>query len=381
MSTLALARNRVYELDHQISELDTKRSSNRSALQHERRSNQRQLDAYTYPILTLPDDIVSEIFTHFLPVYPLRPLPLGPDCPTHLANIGRRWRYIALSTPSLWRAIHIEVHVVRTDLNEQLVSQNLRLLESWIARSKSCPLSICIEYYDDALVYPTDCITLIRTIIPHRARWEHMFLVVPFQVLELWTGLRLRSHAFFHDAPNLTALILMTTNIPSAISLPWAQLTTLEAWVVEHQCISLLQQARNLVHCTLHLVTADPHIRNDMHVPPLVALHSLILTASTASWRLGLMRLLPALTLPSLRVLEVSESGFFDDPCAIVQTLVSRSDCTLVELRITRARNPDGFYREAFPDIETITVIRSCRVRIHPPHFSCESPSRGHPSE
>ncbi|KAJ7244345.1 hypothetical protein C8J57DRAFT_1018007, partial [Mycena rebaudengoi] len=186
-----------------------------------------------------------------------------PDCPTHLANICRPWRDIALPTPSLWRAIHIEIYVAWTD---QLVSPNLRLLESWIARSKSCPLSICIEFYDDVLVYLNDCITLIKTIIPHRARWEHMSLVVPFQVLELLDGpapslcdLRLElssvhpsdKHAFFHDAPNLTALVLMTTNIPSAISLPWAELTTLEAWVVEHQCISLLQQTRNLVHCTL----------------------------------------------------------------------------------------------------------------------------------
>ncbi|KAJ7231501.1 hypothetical protein C8J57DRAFT_967491, partial [Mycena rebaudengoi] len=63
----------------------------------------------TYPVLTLPTDITSEIFTHFLPTYPLCSLINGLLSPMLLGQICHQWRDIALGTPRLWSAIEIKI--------------------------------------------------------------------------------------------------------------------------------------------------------------------------------------------------------------------------------------------------------------------------------
>ncbi|KAJ7074016.1 hypothetical protein C8F01DRAFT_1242294 [Mycena amicta] len=70
---------------------------------------QDRLDAYTYPVLTLPNEIVSEIFIQYLSSYPSCPPLLGEGSPTKLAQICRRWREIAHATPALWRAIEFNM--------------------------------------------------------------------------------------------------------------------------------------------------------------------------------------------------------------------------------------------------------------------------------
>ncbi|KAJ7252245.1 hypothetical protein C8J57DRAFT_1520084 [Mycena rebaudengoi] len=67
----------------------------------ERDKFQSRLDDYKYPVLTLPAEITSEIFIHFLPIYPLRPPPTGLLSPALLGQICRKWRDVALGTPRL----------------------------------------------------------------------------------------------------------------------------------------------------------------------------------------------------------------------------------------------------------------------------------------
>ncbi|KAJ7780860.1 hypothetical protein DFH07DRAFT_696173, partial [Mycena maculata] len=62
-------------------------------LWEERHVVQEQLDAYKYPVLTLPDEIVSEIFLDCLPVC---------RSPMKLGQICSQWRDIAVSSPTLW---------------------------------------------------------------------------------------------------------------------------------------------------------------------------------------------------------------------------------------------------------------------------------------
>ena len=62
----AVARARLSDLDAQISALEISLRD----LRRERLTVQAQLKAYRYPVLTLPYEITSEIFSHFLPAYP-----------------------------------------------------------------------------------------------------------------------------------------------------------------------------------------------------------------------------------------------------------------------------------------------------------------------
>ncbi|KAJ7834594.1 hypothetical protein B0H13DRAFT_1467448, partial [Mycena leptocephala] len=89
---------RVVDIDAEI--LDLERSL--FALRNEKALLQHRLDSYKYPVLTLPNEIVSEIFIHFLPIYPFCPPLTGILSPNLLTQICRRWREIALATPGLW---------------------------------------------------------------------------------------------------------------------------------------------------------------------------------------------------------------------------------------------------------------------------------------
>ncbi|KAJ7707230.1 hypothetical protein B0H16DRAFT_1393315, partial [Mycena metata] len=70
---------------------------------------QDRLDAYTYPVLNLPNELVSEIFIHFLPVYPDPPPIIGRASPNVLGQVCRKWREITFQTPALWRAIALSL--------------------------------------------------------------------------------------------------------------------------------------------------------------------------------------------------------------------------------------------------------------------------------
>ncbi|KAJ7130362.1 hypothetical protein C8R44DRAFT_872173 [Mycena epipterygia] len=87
-----------------------------------------------YPVLTLPNEIVSEIFLHLLPVYPERPPMTGRLSPTVLCLICRKWRDIAMSTPALWRAIAL------------FLGSEPRLLEAYLECSGSCLLSVKLMF-------------------------------------------------------------------------------------------------------------------------------------------------------------------------------------------------------------------------------------------
>ncbi|KAJ6554307.1 hypothetical protein B0H19DRAFT_144576 [Mycena capillaripes] len=71
-----------------------------SALRAEQALLQERLSSCTYPVLNLPNEIVSEIFIHVLPIYPLCPPLSGNDSPMSLTQICRQWRAVAVVTRS-----------------------------------------------------------------------------------------------------------------------------------------------------------------------------------------------------------------------------------------------------------------------------------------
>ncbi|KAF8170631.1 hypothetical protein K438DRAFT_1982512 [Mycena galopus ATCC 62051] len=106
LSALDADRANIPETAAQIAPvLDLERSL--SELRAEKTLSQEPLHSYKCPVLALPDEILSEIFIHFLPTYPLCPPLTGSDSPTFLTHIYRKWRAVSLATPMLWRAIEL----------------------------------------------------------------------------------------------------------------------------------------------------------------------------------------------------------------------------------------------------------------------------------
>ncbi|KAJ7161194.1 hypothetical protein C8R46DRAFT_956127 [Mycena filopes] len=201
-----------------------------------------------YPVLTLPNEIVSEIFVHYLPPYPECPPFTGPDSPSHLTQICGKWREIALSTPQLWRAIEFPLGP------KPLAEADISDFQAYLARSRSCPLSLTI--IEDAYTYQgqrgrdpgavrrpmPECwaLKILKAALQHSARLEfltiHLYASAPFlqfdssfpllRLVELRLPVEFDSQTpevlVFRDAPLLRGVILDGFSIP-AVVLPWAR--------------------------------------------------------------------------------------------------------------------------------------------------------------
>ncbi|KAJ7238528.1 hypothetical protein B0H12DRAFT_93216 [Mycena haematopus] len=236
---------RIIDLEHSLSALHT-----------EQVLVQERLDAYKYPVLTLPNEITSQIFIHFLPIYPAAPPLAGRASPTFLTHICHHWREVALATPALWRAIKFvdDFHGIRRE-------QFRHICDAWIRRSGSCPLSIEIDMDVDI---QTHAAVFTEPLVIATSRWEHFKLCVDTSFLPKLGGpmpmLRsldlevttVDSDVFvFYEMPQLRSVVL-TGHVSSAITLPWIQLTCLTLnYVGINGCIQILAQTLNLVQCDL----------------------------------------------------------------------------------------------------------------------------------
>jgi hypothetical protein len=265
-SDLAADRARITRIRSQISELE----HSLGLLKEEEDMVQSRLDAYTYPVLTLPNEVISEIFIRCLPVYPRRSLagPLSQTPIVLLGHVCRQWRAIALATPSLWRAV-----AVRLDsTNEKLA---LGLLENHLNLSGSCPLSI--KFYIRTRTHPP-ATAFVQMIAPHCARWEHLSIYyTPSTSLRSIAGplplLRsLTVHAVdfsleqdatitsaFHTAPLLCKVSLQQYPRVHSSMLPWSQLTVLSVRCLDpNQGAAILNVAVNLVTCKFGFLSRVP---------------------------------------------------------------------------------------------------------------------------
>jgi hypothetical protein len=93
-------RTRLAEIETQIRDLERSLAE----LRAEKTLVQERLRSSTYPVLTLPNEIVAKIFIRFLPLRPHCPPLTGLLSPTTLTQICRRWCQVAQATPELWRA-------------------------------------------------------------------------------------------------------------------------------------------------------------------------------------------------------------------------------------------------------------------------------------
>jgi hypothetical protein len=335
-------RARVAYLEAQILHL----ARSLSALREEKILAQERLDSYKYPVLTLPNEIVSEIFMHFLAAYPLFPPLTGLRSPTLLTRICRRWREIALSTPALWSAIG-------TSYNDGiLLKQKAHLFDLWLKRSRSRPLSLRVS--------GTDVTEILATVVPHRARWEDLRLCLfPFDLpiiegpmpllryldLEFWEYPAADVLAF-REAPLLRTVILHSSAFASM--LPWAQLTSLTLLgIYPRECFPVLQKTMNLVHCELGVCFDGDNNQPGPDIA-LPYLESLVISDIDSPGT----DLLGTFIVPALRSLKIPEEFLRPSPIDSLTGFISKSGCKPKEVYITGPRSlPKQSYRKAFPSI------------------------------
>ncbi|KAJ7641199.1 hypothetical protein FB45DRAFT_1053769 [Roridomyces roridus] len=341
MAARAADRARVVAIAAEIDQFEQRIR----ALQVEQDFFQHRLDAYEYPVLTLPNEIVSEIFIHFLPTYPHCPPMKGRESPTTLTHICRRWHEIALATPKLWRAIAVFYTQKRT--------KQTRLVQTWLNRSGSCPLSIRLG--------PSDLVSkeAFLAILLHSERWHHVELGMPAPEVALIKGPMPLLESFslevdrsdythpattFGDFPRLRSLTL--DNAGDARWLPISQLTTLTFQDVHHltNCLPLLRDAVNLVHLSLIDCTIVPPQSNNITLTRVQTFAMIQCLAGP--------HMLDILTLPALCTLRMPAGGLGLDPINSLTSFISRSGCKLQKVVFTRpVHRSEKSLLAAFPTI------------------------------
>jgi len=359
LSALGADRARVAEINAEIEALEPCLERSLSTLTIEKRLVVERLNSCN-PVFKLPNEIVTEIFFHFLPIYPLCPPLAGIHSPTILSQICREWRGIALATPTLWRAISLSNPSIPFERQVHLAGMSL-------SRSRYCPLSLQLDEVEDTM----HVTAALSAVVPHRARWEHLALHLPLSHLPTIPGpmplLRhLNLHAIvleedydeedyddpsftttriaFCEAPLLRTAILNHTAAEHII-LPWAQLTslTLDA-VYPRDCVPILRQTSNLVHCQLNIVDCFHENLPDIALPSLLSLTVDNPYGGWVTWYLE------TLIVPALCTLKVPASFLGRNPIDKLALFISKSSCKLQEVCITgRRKFSAGTYRKAFP--------------------------------
>ncbi|KAF7318586.1 F-box domain-containing protein [Mycena chlorophos] len=372
MSALAQDRARLEVLEAKMDalrhQLDT--------LEQQGQTIRDRLSQYTYPVLTLPPELVTEIFTRYIPAYPAHPPLVGTGSPTYLLGICRQWRDIALRSPSLWRAIKVT-------WSKETDARSTDIVASWLKRSRSSLLSLSFDtlkldtVVDDLEAAAT---TILSLFVAQRDRWQYIDIAILPIHLPLLGG----------ATPALVDAVLFTVNegnppptitfsnalairsaylwniVPSPSSHGWlAQLTSLSLISVPFdEIIRALRLATNLIHCKLSVPLEEILVYAHIHLP---RLQTLLLDFDDDH-----EECLRAFTLPALRRLELSG---FDISLSVhepLRALITRSACRLERLRLC----PDNYGGDvvvracvdALPDV----TITSGRCSFYPTNWKME---------
>ncbi|KAJ6492712.1 hypothetical protein C8R47DRAFT_420417 [Mycena vitilis] len=337
IDSLAADRARLTEIDAEI--LDLKRSLSQSPLEETISGDLARIgppmDSGATRFVqvsgsTLPTEIVSEIFIHSLPPYPICSPLWGLLSPTNLTHICREWRDIALVTPELWRAMRLSIST-SSHGNGADIKRRRDMLDLWLKRSCSYPLSIQLpRFHNSDLLVPQrarlKCVKITALVMP-----DLKLIKGPLPLLR-HLDLSLASHSWWGvfdctQAPRLRTVILDGL-AASKITLPWLQITCLTLHrVAVRGCASILQRIPNLVHCALNFWAFTDYDNDydnvvDITLPYLESLHFHPHSDTEPEF-------FSALVTPSLRTLKL-------------QTFISMDASTYVHTNLTDNRPERG---------------------------------------
>ncbi|KAJ7087035.1 hypothetical protein C8R43DRAFT_1244882 [Mycena crocata] len=225
-------RTRLKEIDEEMDALESKLR----LLTVERRSVMEHLDSIIYPILTLPPEITSQIFSHCVDKphigRPPGDRPYPERGPLVLASVCRSWRDICIALRALWSSL-----AVYPDRHSS-IDNLLRLLKLWLTRSGTHQLDLHIGAFSSHMFGIFDVIS------QYSLQWRSLDITLdtpydfPIQsrvpqltklvVYIMGNGdFSPMTGSAFRDAPRLREVQLSRASL-KRISLPWNQLTHLD---------------------------------------------------------------------------------------------------------------------------------------------------------
>jgi hypothetical protein len=260
-------------------------------LSSERRRVIQGLESITYPVLTLPAEITTHIFSHYVDSPHLGFTRTPGRGPLVLASVCRHWREICLSTAALWTSLRLYPEYDERRDVEGLVS----LLRLWLSRAGRHAMDLhvyrcshAVPIYSELAQCSVQWSTFGLTLdVPYAFPNEEIRGRVP-ALTKLVVTIFFESHnepvllTAFSDAPLLRHAQLSGASL-QWISLPWIQLTHLEFSDESlSACIEVLKQTPNLEVLVVYTLNAGDADLSSITLPNL-HIPSRSVTIATAS--------------------------------------------------------------------------------------------------
>ncbi|KAJ6624032.1 hypothetical protein B0H10DRAFT_2008230 [Mycena sp. CBHHK59/15] len=278
-------------------------------------------------------------------------------CPLLLTQISSNWRCVALATPTLWTSITVNLSV-------KSCLPSLPLIEAWIRRSGSCPLSFYIaesirkDYYDAGM---TTSSSVLELYTPHYTRWQNVRLEyqdwrietgfselpcnAPPPMLEslhlardFWQPRENGQLSLMLSAPRLRNCTWISNTDLGTFGVPFHQLARLflERPLVAEDFMHTLRDGPNLTSCQFFVLTSSGSILNLSSTPFLLRhnLRSLDLTADLFGLLFSQLEL-PCLAEISVRRFDIVPHAAPMWPQREFMSLLIRSKCSLQLLSLS----------------------------------------------
>ncbi|KAJ7644563.1 hypothetical protein FB45DRAFT_898208 [Roridomyces roridus] len=343
-------RVRIAQIEQQMHVLENQMS----LLRAEKETIEDDLATIVYPILTLPHEITSKIFVHYVD-------DRWRHSPLELRAVCNSWRQVALST--CW-------------LYTRITSRHVDHLAAWLPLSGDLPLTLDFNSY-----YPSSSSEfrmLCQLLSDYSARWQSLTLttihggVMPvhlpgtFSSLETvyfnsfcWASSEAVTIPMLH-APRLGALQLDCGRLMSQwhTVLPWPQLTKLDVNKGLEQWWQILPHTPNLEALRITDGFRNGIPENQFQFMPMIVLPHL----RTLEFQfIDCCDMFEHLTSPALQnlIIPVTSDWKWD----LMEPFVARSRCTIrnVELRISQEEDEDvvvRFFEEfRLSSVRQLTII------------------------
>ncbi|KAJ6486906.1 hypothetical protein C8R45DRAFT_996397 [Mycena sanguinolenta] len=316
-----------------------------------------QTSSVVCSILTLPPEIIAEIFSYYMDM----PIVCGifwmGHSPLVLATVCKRWREICFTTCSLWSCVLINDECNWDD------EAHLRFLQRWLARAGGHSLDIRLICSETIGVLPTllryssqwrnICLTLdssnimaLRTVHAPLVSLTSLSIVMPAAKLPATV-------TAFGEAPSLREVSLSGLGPLQSVTLPWTRLTHLKLSNISlEKCLTILKATLNLELMAISM--SSPRFSEPVPSSALMLarLHTLTLTTGSSG-------LLHHLTLPAIRTLRLP--SLTSDWVSRLLELGTRSSWSPRSIKFGYMEHePCNLLLRSLPSLETVELL-ACR--------------------
>jgi hypothetical protein len=289
------------------------------------------------PLWRLPTEVLSHIFVHCLPQDKYL-LPAWKLAPVLLTKICRRWKEVAVGTPSLWCRLNASSLPIKS------LEKVPFCLDLWLKRSRGCLLSL--KLITSSYFLGPDSTELRSLLQPYINQisslhisnympcdhYEPLLKDLP-ALQELIVGRSLPKQCFSRLPPTLRNFKLIHGLLGDLLSPScepvWANLTNVDINTYHpSKFLHLLRICPNLCSLVIHVESGD---ETGIFEPLVhIKIQSLRIIINQSSSYIGISNPLPgllnALSLPSLRTLEVCGVPW---PHKEFKSFLTRSNCPL----------------------------------------------------